>query len=292
MIKFSSLLKRVYFLSFGIILSFLFLSSCSSPTKYTPREPLVHSNSHQSMPRSAMTPSNKINHDLGSIASESLIGTCGASYQVKSGDSLSEIARFCGVSMHQIAKMNKISPPYTIYKNQRLQLPQKEAQAYSRVEMVLKPTEPFKKTPLKSEELPEKLPEILIKKVVKHSEWQWPVHQNLPYRFIRDGAGLSVVEIYGVAGQNIYAVASGSIVYSGEGIIDFGKMLVIKHDDDYMSVYAHNNALLVKEGDRVTAGQHIAYLGATGNASQPKLYLEARFQGRKIDLKKVLSSPN
>lgn len=122
----------------------------------------------------------------------------------------------------------------------------------------------------------------------KPTKWQWPTHKGLDYRFRRDKAGLSVLEVYGVPGQSIAAVAPGKVVYSGNGIANYGWMVVLKHDGDYMSIYAHNSALLVKEGDWVKAGEEIATLGATGDTSKPKLYLEARYQGRKIDIKKKL----
>ncbi|VAW45651.1 Murein hydrolase activator EnvC [hydrothermal vent metagenome] len=265
------------------LMAILVLASCSSPTKYTPRSsalPVVSSTSNAKAEKLYSDPSLSVSHVDNS--------PCGAVYRVKSGDSLSEIAYHCQVSMKQLAAFNKISPPYVIYKNQRLQMPEQTMQTKQKkqVTVVQKETGIAPQKEIKKEiKKPQKQP-------VKHQPWQWPAHESLPYRFIRDEAGLSVIDIYGIAGQDVYAVASGSVVYAGEGIVDFGKMLVIKHDDEYMSVYAHNSALLVKEGDRVQAGQNIAVLGATGSASQPKLYLEARFKGRKIDIKKVLTPPS
>jgi len=118
--------------------------------------------------------------------------------------------------------------------------------------------------------------------------WIWPMHKGLSYRYRRDNAGLSVLEIYGVPGQNVTAVAPGKVVYAGNGIVNYGWMLVIKHDNNYMSIYAHNSSLMVREGESVMAGQKVAEMGATGNTNRPKLYLEARYQGRKIDIKKLL----
>lgn len=124
--------------------------------------------------------------------------------------------------------------------------------------------------------------------IYKNVEWQWPMHKGLAYKYRRDRAGLSVLEIYGIPGQDIFSVAPGKVVYAGNGIANYGWMVVVKHAGDYMSIYAHNSSLLVKEGDSVEAGEKIALLGATGNTKKPKLYLEARFQGRKYDIKKKL----
>ncbi len=265
--------------------SVILLVACSSPTKYPPRVPLENN----------AQPVTSAEHQVPTVyakkSAEIALPTsiCGDAYRVKSGDSLSEIALHCQVSMKKLAQHNQISPPYTIYKNQRLSIPQNRVQPDSMADTVLKPTVTqippiIKATPPTATQKP-------LKKAVKQQAWLWPVHKSLPYRFIRDDAGLSIIEIYGVAGQEVKAVSGGSVVYSGDGITEFGKMVVIKHDDEHMSVYAHNSDLLVQEGDRVQAGQQIATLGATGNASQPKLYLEARFKGRKIDILKVLTVP-
>lgn len=120
------------------------------------------------------------------------------------------------------------------------------------------------------------------------SRWVWPTHKKLGYDYRRDKAGLSVLEVYGVIGHKVTSVAAGKIVYAGNGIANYGLMLVVKHEHEYMSIYAHNSKLLVAEGDYVDAGQEIALMGSTGKTDIPKLYLEARYQGRKIDIKKKL----
>lgn len=126
------------------------------------------------------------------------------------------------------------------------------------------------------------------KNIYRDVKWQWPMHSGLAYKFRRDRAGLSVLEIYGVPGQTVSAVAPGKVVYAGNGIANYGWMLVIKHANDFMSIYAHNSSLLVAEGDVVDIGDQVALLGATGDTKRPKLYLEARYQGRKYDIKKKL----
>lgn len=281
--KISSPPLKTYLSGVAVI---LFLSGCSSPTKYPPRPSVTSESTVELLKSPEMLPAT-----VSAQQAYSAPRPCGDQYWVQGGDSLSEIALRCQVSMKQLAAWNKIYPPYIIYKNQRLNLPGINVTEVKHSAVVLSNT-PEKSTVktlvTETKSLPQK---NQSSQSVQHQIWQWPVHKSLPYRFVRDEAGLSVIDIYGVAGQDVYAVASGNVVYSGNGIVDFGNMLVIKHDDGYMSVYAHNSALLVQEGDRVKVGQHIADLGSTGNAPQPKLYLEARFQGRKIDVKKVLIPP-
>jgi len=282
--------------AFVFVLASMLLSSCSSPTKYTQRGDAV---------KAKQKPEVK--------SSQSTSSVCRSPYKVKSGDTLSGISYRCKMDMKKIAKLNDLLPPYIIYLQQELTLPLKE-ESYSakdeirtqhqdvskpvKKQVASKPQAVTVKT-LKKEELPKaKSKDVTAKAIVrntpvvskssKSNAWNWPMHRGLAYKYRRDHAGLSVLEIYGVPGQKVKAVAPGKVVYSGNGIINYGWMLVIKHPNDYMSIYAHNSALLVKEGDTVESGQDVATMGGTGNTKRPKLYLEARYQGRKYDLKKIL----
>jgi len=276
----------------------LLIVSCSSPTKYSTRDSV----------------SNKVSPVKVSPSNH----PCRSPYKVKSGDTLSGIAYKCNSSVKAIAKENHLLPPYIIYVKQELTLPIKQ---FSADNVIIKPKSISKNTqknintdstklniklsestPRNNRVVSPKPKEITAKaisrteskkvtvksKSTKKQAWIWPMHKGLSYRYLRDNAGLSVLEIYGVPGQKVKAVAPGKVVYSGNGIINYGWMLVIKHDNDYMSIYAHNSSLLVKEGDTIKAGQNVATMGGTGNTKRPKLYLEARYQGRKVDIKKVL----
>lgn len=145
-----------------------------------------------------------------------------------------------------------------------------------------------KPLPAKSDNTPTAIKALDSNVKYKNVAWQWPMHKGVAYKYRRDRAGLSVIEIYGIPGQEIAAVAPGKVVYAGNGIANYGWMLVIKHANDFMSIYAHNSALLVREGESVEIGQKIALLGATGDTKRPKLYLEARYKGRKYDIRKKL----
>lgn len=228
----------------------LLLTSCSSPIKYASRN----------------------NASYSQNSSTQQTAQCLPYYTVISGDTLSDIAEKCRVNMHSLAKQNNLRSPYFIYAKQELSMPTKTLDKTQQVKRRPQSAAHFSSSKLKS----------------KSTQWQWPMNSKLEHRFIRDSAGLSVLEIYGVPGQEVNTVAPGKVVYAGNGIVNYGWMVVIKHADDYMSIYAHNSALLVKEGARVKRGQQIAILGATGNTTRSKLYLEARYQGRKIDILKVL----
>lgn len=110
--------------------------------------------------------------------------------------------------------------------------------------------------------------------------WLWPASGPIIARF--DEATNKGVGIGGNPGDPVVASAAGSVVYAGSGLRGYGKLVIIKHDDEYLTAYAHNQNLLVKEGDTITRGQRIAELGST-DTDRPKLHFEIRRQGRPVD---------
>ena len=117
------------------------------------------------------------------------------------------------------------------------------------------------------------------------TSWMWPASGQLIGTF--DEATNKGVDIAGKPGDPVLASAGGKVVYSGAGLRGYGKLVIIKHDANYLTAYAHNQQLLVKEGDSVTKGQKIAELGST-DADRPKVHFEIRKQGRPVDPLKYL----
>ena len=93
--------------------------------------------------------------------------------------------------------------------------------------------------------------------------------------------------VAGAAAGAAGAAAAGKVVYAGTGLRGYGKLLIVKHDNAYLSAYAHNQQLLVKEGQSVSKGQKIAELGDT-DSDRPKLHFEIRKQGKPLDPAKLL----
>ncbi|MDX5444508.1 MAG: peptidoglycan DD-metalloendopeptidase family protein [Zoogloeaceae bacterium] len=110
--------------------------------------------------------------------------------------------------------------------------------------------------------------------------WQWPASGQVIDKF--DEATNKGIDIAGKPGDPVHASAAGSVAYAGSGLRGYGKLVIINHDGDYYTAYAHNQTLLVKEGDKVTQGQKIAEMGST-DADRPKLHFEIRRQGRPVD---------
>ena len=112
-------------------------------------------------------------------------------------------------------------------------------------------------------------------------DWMWPAKGKLIGAF-SETANLKGIDIAGTAGESIVASAPGKVVYAGTGLRGYGKLIIIKHNGIYLSAYAHNREILVKEGQQVSRGQKIAEMGNT-DASEVKLHFEIRRKGKPMD---------
>jgi lipoprotein NlpD len=115
-------------------------------------------------------------------------------------------------------------------------------------------------------------------------DWMWPAKGKVLSPFSEAAKGM---DIAGKKGAPVLAAAAGRVVYSGSGLRGYGKLVIIKHNNIWLSAYAHNENLLVKEQQDVRKGQKIAEMGAT-DADQVKLHFEVRRQGKPVDPVKVL----
>ncbi len=110
--------------------------------------------------------------------------------------------------------------------------------------------------------------------------WRWPTRGKLVK--LNTPTSKKGVDIAGRAGQKINAAAGGDVVYSGSGLLGYGKLIIIKHNETFLSAYAHNEKLYTKEGDKVKAGQQIATMGL-GNKGRPILHFEIRKDGTPVN---------
>ncbi|SAK45014.1 peptidase [Caballeronia fortuita] len=108
----------------------------------------------------------------------------------------------------------------------------------------------------------------------------WPVHGDVVRKF--GASGNKGIDIEGKVGQPVKAAASGKVVYAGSGLRSYGRMIIVKHSNDYLTAYAYNDKLLVKEGDTVKQGATIADMG-TGPGGTPSLHFEVRKSGAAVD---------
>ncbi len=111
--------------------------------------------------------------------------------------------------------------------------------------------------------------------------WAWPTNGKLLAGF-NEGGNAKGIDIGGSAGQSILAAAPGKVIYSGSDLRGYGRLVIVKHNDEFLSVYAHNSKILVKEGQAVARGQKIAEMGDT-DADRVKLHFEIRRQGKSVN---------
>ncbi len=121
----------------------------------------------------------------------------------------------------------------------------------------------------------------------KVSKWLWPTKGRVIKNFSAGEQGNKGIDIAGQRGQPIVSTAAGTVVYSGNALRGYGNLIIVKHNDNYLSAYAHNDKLLVSEGQSVTSGQKIATMGSSG-AKSVKLHFEIRYQGKSVNPKRYL----
>jgi len=112
--------------------------------------------------------------------------------------------------------------------------------------------------------------------------WRWPADGKVIEQFSTSDGGNKGIDIAGSKGQSILSAADGRVVYAGNALKGYGNLIIIKHNDDYLSAYAHNDTMLVSEQQDVKAGQKIATMGSTG-ASSVRLHFEVRYKGKSVN---------
>jgi lipoprotein NlpD len=231
-------------------------------------------------------------------------------YRVEKGDTLYSIAGDHGLDYHKLAAWNGIAPPYLLEPGQVLRLsppggdinyqadssrPEPASGTgtsddFSRpLPSVRADPPPDQRSPA-PEPVPAASPPVQTAMVSPPSpgsiRWRWPANGQVADIYSPD-SGNSGINISGSPGQTIRAAASGKVVYSGSGLQGFGMLIIVKHDDGYLSAYGYNRKLLVKQGDEVQLGQPVAEMGE-GPQRKPMLHFEVRRSGKTVDPMLVL----
>ena len=208
-------------------------------------------------------------------------------YRVRSGDTLVGIAWQKGVDYRSIASWNGIPPPYRIYPGQTLRLkpPLRDTKSSAVQTSKARPIPATKSAakPIKAT-APRSTSRTTSKPVAAKTRlaWRWPAKGRIVSKFKAGDPLRKGIKIAGRSGKTIVAAESGKVVYSGSGLIGYGRLIIVKHNDNYLSAYGHNRKILVKEGDRVTKGKKIAEMG-TANSGDPMLHFEIRRDGKPVD---------
>ncbi|MCY4312142.1 MAG: peptidoglycan DD-metalloendopeptidase family protein [Gammaproteobacteria bacterium] len=209
-------------------------------------------------------------------------------YTVQKGDTLYGISWAFGLDYKQVAQWNGIQPPYTIHIGDQIHLYSKEQNNTAKTKPVVLTSLPQKKQPAKAETVAAPAEETAIVRTAPASgRWSWPAQGKLVGKF-SPKAGNKGIQIAGTAGSPVRATSSGQVVYAGEGLRGYGKLIIIKHSSEYISAYAHNREILVREGQAINSGQQIASMGQT-DTNRPMLHFEIRKSGNPIDPMKLLN---
>jgi len=247
------------------------------------------------------------------------LSSCGAhlSHLVERGETLYSISWMYGYDYQKVAQWNGIKPPYVIKPGDwlRLEPGQEPDNAVTDIsqtstapvsESLVKPRTGYKRQATQEARQDPKREPIAKKAAVStaklntslqsnrqqdqrilnrnaYLKWQWPTTGGkVVSTFEASDPGKRGLDIAGTSGQAVMAAADGEVVYSGGGLPHYGKLIIVKHNDVYLSAYAHNRHIYVAEGDAVRRGQHIADMGSSG-ASNTRLHFEIRRHGKAVD---------
>ena len=216
------------------------------------------------------------------------------SHIVSRGETLYSIAWRHNLSFKGLANANGIDSPYIIFPGQKLLLRERQKVTKSRykpppstasvtVNRPSKNNTPNRPTAIKKPSSSE----VAVNRKRYPFRWQWPSKAPLTAGYKAKGKVHKGIDLKGKLGEPVYAANSGKSVYAGSGLVGYGKLLIIKHSDTYLSAYAHNSRLLVKEGQVVKVGQKVAAMGDTGTDTI-KLHFEIRKNGKPVNPLKLL----
>ena len=212
-----------------------------------------------------------------------LLAACGSSpswqdrqstHIVRTGETLFSIAWRYGHDADELARWNGLGDGSLIHPGQVIRLTPPRGSARTTTTR----SSSTSRTPSRP------LPEIPAQPSPK---WAWPSSGRINVEFgAKPGPGTGVL-INGKAGQPIVAAASGHVVYAGSGLIGYGQLIILKHNDTYLSAYGYTASLLVKEGEQVAKGQRIATMGE-GPERKPRLHFEIRRNGKPVNPRQFL----
>ncbi|MCC3860540.1 M23 family metallopeptidase [Pseudemcibacter aquimaris] len=193
----------------------------------------------------------------------------GSTYTVKRGDTVYGVSRANGVQMSELVKLNNLKSPYALNVGQKLNLPGRSASSARPTQVAIAPP-----------------PQITGK------GFMWPIKGRVLSNFGPKQAGYhnDGINIAAPEGSNVYASESGVVVHADNKLAGYGNLVLIKHQNGWVTAYAHNDSLMVKKGDQVKRGDVIAKVGQTGRVTRPQLHFEMRKGSRAVNPVQYLKS--
>ncbi|MDG6896890.1 hypothetical protein A6A19_02465 [Actinobacillus delphinicola] len=211
----------------------------------------------------------------------------GNTYTVNKGDTLYLVSYISGQDVKEIARLNHLRPPYDLHAGQVIKLlptsgnyrPVPESPVETRREEVRHHVAP---ATTHSARVAQTTKNTSQQHFMNTLLWQWPTTGKIIDSYSYADGGNKGIDIAGQLGQPVRAAAAGQVVYAGNALQGYGNLIIIKHNDDYLSAYAHNQKILVKDKQWVKAGQEIATMGDSGS-NRVELHFEVRYKGQSTD---------
>ena len=205
-------------------------------------------------------------------------------HRVREGDTLYSIAWRYGVDWDLLARRNRIAAPFTIFPGQRLRIlgeaPAAPAPSRSRPAPTVTAAPDAGSDVARAETAPARRASPAVTGPLR---WAWPLQGEIVDGYRIRGATINKgIDIRGAPGALVRAAASGQVVYAGTGLRGHSQLVIVKHDDTWLSAYAHDDEILVREGQVVAAGDQVARLNARSEAPRV-LHFEIRRQGKPVD---------
>jgi murein DD-endopeptidase MepM/ murein hydrolase activator NlpD len=193
----------------------------------------------------------------------------GSNYLVKRGDTVYGVSRANGIQMSELVRMNGLRQPYALNVGQTLRLPGRTNSSNTRTQVAIAPP-----------------PQITGK------GFMWPIQGRVLSNFGPKQAGYhnDGINIAAPSGSDVYASESGVVVHADNKLEGYGNLILIKHQNGWVTAYAHNDQLMVKKGDQVRRGQVVAQVGQTGRVTRPQLHFEMRKGSRAVNPTQYLKS--
>jgi lipoprotein NlpD len=201
----------------------------------------------------------------------------GPSHRVNEGETLYAIAWMYDLNFSALAQANNIAQPYVIFPGQELSLDVDQV-------AILPTQERISSSSTNTTVNQNSIGNAQSRAAGSANpllRWVWPANGRVISNFSSSDTAKGI-DIVGTAGDPIYAAEAGEVVYAGNALLRYGELIIIKHNDQFLSAYAHNDRLYVSEGDHVTRGQEIAGLGSTG-IDREMLHFEIRLAGQPVD---------
>jgi len=213
-----------------------------------------------------------------------LLPGCGSHtyHIVQRGDSLYSVSWSYGYNYKDVARWNGLQSPYELLPGQRIRF---APSAGVKATAPVKPVAAGVAAPASAAPGTRVPPRVTAQVQAKNTgamTWQWPADGNIIGRFDANDPLKKGLNIGGKLGQPVRAAGAGKVVYSGSGLIGYGKLIILKHNETLLSAYAHNKDLLVTEGEVVDVGKQIAAMGSSG-ANVVMLHFEIRRDGVPVD---------